>query len=226
MNAESLIIDQHIISHCEVCAYERGRAKDHALNALCRRSAALQLSLNVRRRRRYVETDRNASDGDSRLADRGLLQSGQILSGQRLVAQLAARGAHDDVARLRRQERPPLPPPPSQTHAHLSSSSDVSIFRPPPGLERPQDTDLVVTDIQTTSVPCERPRPSPIRRAAAPAVAPAAPVLTRANSTDCSAPLSQPSKKAAPRSVRRRGKAFIETFAGCARLTWACLSLG
>ena len=64
----------------------------------------------------------------------GGVRAGQILSGQRLVAQLAARGASDDVERLRRQQRPPQTVSPLQTYAHHDSSSDVPVFSPPKSL--------------------------------------------------------------------------------------------
>ena len=42
----------------EILATEKGRADDHRLNALCRRSAAHQLGAEVRRDRRHVESER------------------------------------------------------------------------------------------------------------------------------------------------------------------------
>ena len=69
--AISLVLGDNL---AEVLSFERGRARDHGLNAYCRQAAGLQIALNCRWRRRYVETDRNASDHDSRLADRANLQ--------------------------------------------------------------------------------------------------------------------------------------------------------
>eukprot|EP00973_Karenia_brevis_P083213 11538292-Karenia_brevis.AAC.1 len=59
----------------EILAIEKGRAKDWALNTLCRRPAALQLGADISWKRRHVESLRNVSDFDSRLADRGLLEA-------------------------------------------------------------------------------------------------------------------------------------------------------
>ena len=77
----------------EVCASSVGRAKDYALNGHCRRAAGVELLTGMRRRRRYVETGRNPSDGDSRLADAGLLLPGQHFRGaavQRYIGDRAA----------------------------------------------------------------------------------------------------------------------------------------
>ena len=65
----------------EVLSQERGRACDHALNAVCRRAAALRLACGFQWLRRYCESARNPSDHDSRLADRGGLRAGQTLRG-------------------------------------------------------------------------------------------------------------------------------------------------
>lgn len=66
-------------NQAEVLSHDRGRARDHGLNALCTRAAAFQLGCGMQWRRRYCKTDRNPSDGDSRLADRGLLKPGEVL---------------------------------------------------------------------------------------------------------------------------------------------------
>ena len=63
----------------EVLSHDRGRARDRGLNAVCRRSAAHRLALNLCWNRRYVETGRNPSDADSRLAERGVLRPGEKL---------------------------------------------------------------------------------------------------------------------------------------------------
>ena len=63
----------------EVLATERGRARDRGLNACCRQSFAWQLAAGVDWRRRYVPTDKNISDSDSRLADRGALEAGEVM---------------------------------------------------------------------------------------------------------------------------------------------------
>ena len=63
----------------EVVANDRGRGRDKAVNALCRRSAAIRLGACVDWPRRYVDTARNPSDADSRIADRGGLRPGERL---------------------------------------------------------------------------------------------------------------------------------------------------
>ena len=63
----------------DVLVHDRGRARNHALNAVCRRGCPYRLALNVEWRRRYIETSRNPSDWDSRLADRGGLRPGERL---------------------------------------------------------------------------------------------------------------------------------------------------
>ncbi|CAK0811644.1 unnamed protein product [Prorocentrum cordatum] len=72
----------------EVLATERGRAHDPALNSVCRRAAAVELGAEARWVRRYVETDRNPTDSDSRLAEQGILAPGESLRGGRLAARL------------------------------------------------------------------------------------------------------------------------------------------
>ena len=63
----------------EVLAFERGRAVNWELNSLCRVAASRQLGCQIVWRRRHVESERNPSDADSRLADRGLLFPGEVL---------------------------------------------------------------------------------------------------------------------------------------------------
>ena len=209
----------------EVLSFERGRPRDHGLNAYCRQAAGLQIALNVRWRRRYVETDRNASDCDSRLADRGLLQPGQVLSGRRLIAQLAARGAGDDVRRL--QGQPRFSTPTFQSDK-LDVTSSASVFRPPPGLELPTPTEIKKSAAVRVIHPPTVERPIPSSPVLLPAVkvapSPAPETLPR------QPPLVEPppslQKKTARRSSERKGKAFIEIFAGCARLSGACLERG
>jgi len=75
----------------EVCASSVGRAKDYALNSHCRRSAGVELLTGMRRRRRYVDTGRNPSDADSRLADAGVVLPGQHFRGNAVQAHLGAR---------------------------------------------------------------------------------------------------------------------------------------
>ena len=54
----------------EVLASESGRARCHELNTGCRRSFAIQLQTGINWRRRYLESARNPSDCDSRLANK------------------------------------------------------------------------------------------------------------------------------------------------------------
>ncbi|CAK0839789.1 unnamed protein product [Prorocentrum cordatum] len=75
----------------EIMATEEGRAVDHCLNALCRRAAALQLGAEIRWVRRCVESERNPTDADSRLADTGILKAGEALRPGRLAGRLRAR---------------------------------------------------------------------------------------------------------------------------------------
>ena len=91
-------------SMAELLSFERGRSRDHGFDALCRQAICLQIALKCRWRQRYVLKDRNAPDHNSNLADRGLLPPGQILSGRRLISQLAAPGAHEDVLRFRHHQ--------------------------------------------------------------------------------------------------------------------------
>ena len=63
----------------EVLSQEKGRATDHGLNAVCRRSASYRLGFGVVWHRRYVETARNPSDRDSRLAYLQNLKPGEIV---------------------------------------------------------------------------------------------------------------------------------------------------
>ncbi|CAK0901720.1 unnamed protein product [Prorocentrum cordatum] len=77
----------------EIMATEEGRAVDHGLNALCRRAAALQLGAEIRWVRRHVESERNPTDADSRLADKGVLKAGEALRPGRLAGRLRAAAA-------------------------------------------------------------------------------------------------------------------------------------
>ncbi len=63
----------------EICASDKGRSKDPALNSLLRRSAGLQLASGISWRRRHVESRRNPTDQGSRVADRGGLAPGELL---------------------------------------------------------------------------------------------------------------------------------------------------
>ncbi|CAK0887264.1 unnamed protein product, partial [Prorocentrum cordatum] len=64
----------------ELLAQERGRACNYALNSCCREAAAWQVAAGVDWRRRNVDADRNPSDKDSRLGDRGKLAPGDTFT--------------------------------------------------------------------------------------------------------------------------------------------------
>eukprot|EP00973_Karenia_brevis_P027741 3823653-Karenia_brevis.AAC.1 len=49
-----------------ICSFERGRSKSHALNALCRRSAAYRLGCRIQWRLRHVRSALNPADEGSR----------------------------------------------------------------------------------------------------------------------------------------------------------------
>ena len=70
----------------EVLAVDRARARDLELPSLVQRASGIQLATGLRWARRYIETDRNVSDSDSRLADRWALLPGQRISGKQLQA--------------------------------------------------------------------------------------------------------------------------------------------
>ncbi len=63
----------------EVLAQERGRARDHGMNARCCQSQAWQLSVGIDCRRRRVVSGDNVSDDHSRRADRCELPPGGVL---------------------------------------------------------------------------------------------------------------------------------------------------
>ncbi|CAK0791446.1 unnamed protein product [Prorocentrum cordatum] len=50
-----------------ICAFEKGRAKSWALNALARRAASYQIAARIRWHSRHVESKRNVADAGSRL---------------------------------------------------------------------------------------------------------------------------------------------------------------
>lgn len=62
----------------EVLSQERGSARSWELNAMCRVAVSLDVACSVRWACRYVESARNPSDRDSRVADRGLLARGEV----------------------------------------------------------------------------------------------------------------------------------------------------
>ena len=54
-----------------ICAFEKGRAKSWALNALARRAASYQIAARIRWHSRHVESKRNVADAGSRLHETG-----------------------------------------------------------------------------------------------------------------------------------------------------------
>eukprot|EP00959_Pyramimonas_sp_CCMP1952_P072944 1524269-Pyramimonas_sp.AAC.1 len=83
----------------ELLAQERGHACNYALNSCCREAAAWQVAAGVDWRRRCVDTDRNPSDKDSRLGDRGKLAPGDTFTLHGPARQRARRRA-DAVSNL------------------------------------------------------------------------------------------------------------------------------
>ena len=73
-------------------AFDRGRATNKELNALCCRSAAYQVGTEAMWRLRYIESERNPIDHDSRLADAGLIKPGEVRTGRRLLRARAPPG--------------------------------------------------------------------------------------------------------------------------------------
>ena len=88
----------------DLLSTDNGRATNRNLNCLCRRSAGAQGQHRVRWRRRFVGSQRNASDGDSRLADDGVLQPCQCFHYESVAPLLRHRAVRDvprgPVARL------------------------------------------------------------------------------------------------------------------------------
>jgi hypothetical protein len=66
----------------EVLATGSGRARDAELNVTGRRARAVQVGTQIRWRRRHIDTVRNISDDDRRLADNGALRPGGTLYGE------------------------------------------------------------------------------------------------------------------------------------------------
>jgi hypothetical protein len=87
-------------------SFDRGRCSNWGHLLLCRRQAARTIATGLRPHWRYVETDRNPTDWDSRAVERGELQRHQIqhFSTTSSSARLSASGG--DYAAL------PLPPDP------------------------------------------------------------------------------------------------------------------
>ena len=207
----------------EILAFDRGRARDHELLALVRRGAGVQIATGIARRRRYVETERNPSDADSRLADAGLLLlPGQTVLGpgtgrHRPTPLLAAVGPH---------WRPVAPRPvPARPEAPLRTS-DVGPWRvarrtaadvepPAPAVVAPR---LPGSAVPRAPVRCRRPANSA-------AAAPRLRVRPAGRLRSEQLPAAQAARAAVRRPPGRaplpRGKIFLEVFAGCGRLTAA-----
>ena len=100
----------------EVLACERGRARNHELNAICRVSSSFQIATGIKWIRRHVRSEDNATDWDSRLADRHIIAAGECLGARALVRRLAMRGVDDPVGleqkTFRGDKQTPPPPPP------------------------------------------------------------------------------------------------------------------
>ncbi|CAK0858852.1 unnamed protein product [Prorocentrum cordatum] len=58
-----------------ICAFEKGRAKSWALNALARRAASYQIAARIRWHSRHVESKRNVADAGSRLHETGVQET-------------------------------------------------------------------------------------------------------------------------------------------------------
>lgn len=75
----------------EVLAKSTGRARHRALQSVGRQLAAKRIGHGLQVRRRYIESGRNFSDRDSRLADEGRLEPGQRFRGDKLDKYLTRR---------------------------------------------------------------------------------------------------------------------------------------
>lgn len=92
---------------------DRGRARDYGLNVLAARAAAYQLGCNVNWVIRYIRSEANATDHDSRAADRGEIAPG---GGERGSAEPFPGPSRPDVARCRQEAVARcLAPPPRPT---------------------------------------------------------------------------------------------------------------
>eukprot|EP00972_Heterocapsa_arctica_P049119 7231217-Heterocapsa_arctica.AAC.1 len=74
-----------VLSLCDnmscLMALVKGRGGNPALQCLCRRAASLQIGAELRWAIRYIESERNGTDFDSRAGDRGELRAGQTVQG-------------------------------------------------------------------------------------------------------------------------------------------------
>lgn len=88
---------------------DRGRAPEYGLNVLAARAAAYQLGCNVNRVIRYIRSEANATDFDSRAADRGEIAPGGVeRASARAISRLEGVVRGEDTAR--RSSRPPPRP--------------------------------------------------------------------------------------------------------------------
>ena len=79
----------------EILATSRGRAREHALNALCRRACAFLLVAEVSWVRRHEASEANAADFDSRLADLGQITPSEVLGASKNPQRFAAHNVWD-----------------------------------------------------------------------------------------------------------------------------------
>ena len=86
-------------------AFDKGRATNKELNALCRRSAAYQVGAEAVWRLRYIGSERNPTDRDSGLVDAGLIKPSEVRAGRRLLRVRAPPGLGAACA------SPPVPAP-------------------------------------------------------------------------------------------------------------------
>ena len=184
-------------------SFERGRARDWGLRQLTRVSAARSIACELDQRHRYSETDRNPSDRDSRAAERGEVRPGQVQSGPRRELQLLMDIA---VASMTSATVP-------MTQDHLRRPSGLKVTDAP-AVRRavaPAGCPATTSTSSSTSSPSRPPRTAPTHFAS-------------------SAPLAAhgPSSTTSPTRSRTqpRPRAVLELYAGCARLSGACLQLG
>ena len=79
-------------NYSELLCTDGGRARDYELNASCRTSAAIQIATGIQCGRRFVDTKRNPSDEDSRLADTGLVRAWERFVGSEVRRIVETRG--------------------------------------------------------------------------------------------------------------------------------------
>ena len=73
-----------------ICSFEKGRARNHGLMSIVRRSAAYSIGCQIKLRVRYIETDRNVADHGSRIFERAV-RSKNCKDGVRASPSLGAR---------------------------------------------------------------------------------------------------------------------------------------